>query len=712
MKDLDPSLTAGNSLHNPLPPIEQLPEWNLLIGEDVQATPDAAAQERPDIAAEAKRTRLSDECLREAYSGAQHKLSRLSAEDFAELQAFTRQAIGNETTFDAVRYFMDVHDVGKNDRVRQAVGAGEHVDHDEVFTMLVCDPEHEEARRALLPTFDALTPTGQDLIRRASQSRLNYPQILQGEAPAATLEGIHNESDPQVRDIDILKSIFDIAGAAGHVNSDASITMTSPTWQRMRNLNAALQNPDISTAKERNDAFLDMEIQRLGGMSEVRSQVELEELRALARLECHLRVGTSDGFAGLREVFGRQPETVKAILTAELNRDGINDRATLPYYGPKALQELTKKYGEFGLTYYAHILQEAHIADKAARAAGQTGVVMAELGEVVKGIITGELDPRRTPLRFVERDGVLVPHTVETEATSLESLPQFEQGEALQGKRMLVVGMGGGSDGIQAAMLGKLLESKYGSSTAAVVSVRNEERRVSGTGVNIGSATKEITPATEAVGDWRFLEKIPLEGEKPTPVFILNSIEPDVVRGDISALVAATGAEVVIGLDTGGDSLYRTEHAGFSATSQIETTPDQDHQVLEGLADFATQNKGVKVLSAVVAPGVDSPPYAREVLDEMEATQLPLTDTDVQSVLRQYAEWRMDGSGNQEGRYGKTPLAWLQALKGNMGVQVLDLPASNVTSERNPWRAFTYISPAMRMVVLADLEKQVGATQY
>jgi hypothetical protein len=183
MKDFDPSLTAGNNLHNPLPPIEQLPEWNLLIGEDVQATPDAAAQERPDIAAEAKRTRLSDECLREAYvyGGVQDKLSRLSAEDFADLQAFTRQAIGGETTFDAVRYFMDVHDVGKSDRVRQAVGAGEHVDHDEVFTMLVCDPEHEEARRALLPTFDTLTPAGQDLIQRASQSRLNYPQTLQGE---------------------------------------------------------------------------------------------------------------------------------------------------------------------------------------------------------------------------------------------------------------------------------------------------------------------------------------------------------------------------------------------------------------------------------------------------------------------------------------------------------------------------------------------------
>lgn len=713
MNNLDPSINVGNNLHIPLPPIEQLPEWNLLIGHDVQTTPDAAAQEQVDITAEAKRTRLADECLREAYAGTQDKLSRLSPEDFADLQAFTQEVIGDDATFDTVRYFMDIHDVGKNDRVRQAVGAGPHVDHDEVFRMLVCDEEHLDARRELLPTFDTLDSEGQALIQHASQSKLNYPQTLQGEAPAANLEGVNSELDPQVRDVDILKSIFDIAGAAGHVNAEVSVTMTSPTYHRMMNLNAALRDPRFTTSQERNNAYLDMEVARFGGASEISTQEKLEESRALARLECHMRLETPEAYIGLKETFERQPEAVKAILTTELNRNGIDDRATLPYYGPQLLRELSNKYGgDFALTYYAHMLQEAHIADKTARAAGTNGVVMAELGDVVKGIITGQLDPRHTPLRFTEQDGVLVPHVLQPELVTLEDLPHFEYGESLRDKRTLVVGMGGGSDGIQAAMLGTLLEKKYGSVNTAVVSVRNEARAVSNTGISLGAATKEITRETEAVGSWRFLEKIPLEGEHPTPVFILNSTDPTVIQDDIEALVAATGAEVVIGLDTGGDSLYRTEHAGFSATDKTETTPDQDHLVLKGLAGFAAQNAEIPVLSAVVAPGVDSPPYAREVLDEMRATQMPLDDTDVQLIKRQYAEWRMDGSGNHEGRYGKTPLAWLQALSGNTALQVLNLPTPNVISERNPWRAFAYITPAMRMVVLSNLEDHVRATEY
>jgi hypothetical protein len=103
-----------------LPSIEELPEWGLLSGEAVHATPEAGSHEAPDVMAEAKRTRLSDHCLREAYTGQQQKLSGMSPEDFTELHTFTRSVVGDDATFEAVRYLMDVHDVGKSGVVRES----------------------------------------------------------------------------------------------------------------------------------------------------------------------------------------------------------------------------------------------------------------------------------------------------------------------------------------------------------------------------------------------------------------------------------------------------------------------------------------------------------------------------------------------------------------------------------------------------------------
>ena len=114
----------------------------------------------------------------------------------------------------------------------------------------------------------------------------------------------------------------------------------------------------------------------------------------------------------------------------------------------------------------------------------------------------------------------------------------------------------------------------------------------------------------------------------------------------------------------------------------------------------------------VVATGVDSPPYAHDVLDAAEATNIPLDGNDAERIKRQYAEWHMDGSGNDEGRYGKTPLAWLRALDGDTGVQVLDLPVANVVSETNPWRTVVTVTPSMATVVIMDAEKHYQATQY
>jgi hypothetical protein len=180
------------------------------------------------------------------------------------------------------------------------------------------------------------------------------------------------------------------------------------------------------------------------------------------------------------------------------------------------------------------------------------------------------------------------------------------------------------------------------------------------------------------------------------------------VQSDIAALLQQTGAEAVIGVDTGGDSLFRTEHAHFSAHLPTDITPDHDYNVLQGLAGLAEMHD-VPVMSIIVAPGVDTPPYAREMLDTIGAERLPLNDRDVVAIQESYARWGMDGSGSEQGRYGKTPLAWLHALAGRTGMQRLDLPRANATSTTNPWRAFTVITRSMAGVVVSDLRRHFAA---
>jgi hypothetical protein len=508
-----------------LPPVESLPECGLLVGESVAATPGAT---EADPAVEFKRTRLTIDCATDALHGDGSRFPGLTEDERQHLFASVRAAIPDKETLDAFTFLLLTHDVGKNADVARAVGAGGDVDHDEVYSRLLTDPAHEAERRRLLPSLDLLSPNGQRLVVGAARISSNYPQSLQGEAPGATLADFHEETDMQVKAIDILKAKFDIFGAAGHINSDVSLTATSALYRRMRNLDTALLDPDLPTPEARNNAFLDAELAYFMGSAHQESTdnspeaaEELAAYRALARLACQLRVADAVGFNQLLADFDSLHPISRTILVHELNRP---TRATLAYYSPVLMRSLAEREGgAFALEYLAHILQEAHIADQEARRAGLPGVSMVKVEDLVRGIQDGTFDPRTTAIRFRAVDGALEAMSAEVTLDNLDGLPEFSGSEQLRGKRIVVIGEGGGSDGIQAAMTGRLLAAKYGCEVAAVVSVRNAERQLANTGEQIGAATKRITPDTEAVGDWRFLEKIPTEDDPDTPMFVLNT---------------------------------------------------------------------------------------------------------------------------------------------------------------------------------------------
>ncbi len=576
--------------------------------------------------------------------------------------------------------------------------------------LVLTDERFADIRRGLLPSSQYLTERQWHTIRGLFGIGFNYPQALQGELPASEDQTIPADTDPHIREAFIFHAMLDIAGARGDVLPGGSATLTSPTYRAMRNQNAALRDPTLTTARERTNAFLDAELTYYTHGQYLQKSEEAALLRPLARYARHKRLETPQDFSAVLSDFDSQIDAVQAVLQAELNRSGAT-RATLAYYAPALLRTISDSAGSaFAMTYYGHLLQEAHIADQEARRAGASGIITVQLGDLVRDIKRGTFDPTQSTIRFRAEGNILVPVPQEPRLVDLEGLPMFRDGGSLRGKRVLFIAEGGGSDGIQATMKAKLFAARYECIPAAIGSVRSGDKELRHTGRAIGQATKEITPRTEAVGGWRFLERIPLESnDQPAPMYIINTSDGETISNDVHALIGETGADVVVGVDTGGDSLYNAPHPHFSAHKETDITPDQDYMVLQSLAEVARASSAgprpIPMLSTIVAPGVDSPSYAKQNLITGGAARIQYTPAETALIKQTYAGWRMDGSGSEEGRYGKTPLAWLHALDRHTGFQPLKLPRANVTSSTDPWRAFTIITPAMAECVVMDLQR-------
>ena len=696
--------------------VTRLSEYHLLVGQDMQASPEVLTNDGVPIGdAERQRTECSLNCLelllrgdQAAYqqlTAPQKEAARLSEEQFRQLHQWFTELMPTERQVNVMRYIMLVHDLGKNPAVAtQVTNSAESIDHDEVMRRLLSD-RYTAQRQMLLPTFGQFDQEDQEIIRRVLSQDLNLGQFMQAEAPAAALAGL-SEDDQSVRALYIAHTVLDIAGAAGHRNITGSMILTSSFYQQVVVAIEALHSHNDSQ---------DCYNHYLAGRAEMLGiNVTPEEISgnpiqyAQVRLACMLRMDNPVEFAHLREAYEQQLPPVQAILAHELARTGVTDRATLVYYAPALLAGLRSHDGlAESLTYFAHILQEVQIADSPARRSGQSGVVVADVSELAHLANQGELDISQAELRVVRRGDMYLPQLRQVPSISLENVPEFST-DQLRGKRVLYVGMGGGSDGLQAAMLSQLHMQAADVQPVAIVSVRAHTTPLTNPGRRRGTATLEVTAQTRATG-WRFLEHIVAQDDRiTTPIYMLNP--PDshmtaVVADDVQTLIDQTGAEVVIGVDTGGDVMYRP-----ATVDRVDASPDQDAMVLAALAQISRHNPALTVLTGVVALGVDAPDYANVIMRAAGAQRSAIIAEHRQAVGMRYQKWRMDGSGSQYGLYGKTPLALLAALRGEYGLRPLPLPAAVAVSDDNPWRIYTTIRPAMSSLVLMPAAELYQAT--
>lgn len=274
----------------------------------------------------------------------------------------------------------------------------------------------------------------------------------------------------------------------------------------------------------------------------------------------------------------------------------------------------------------------------------------------------------------------------------------------IPGKRMAFIGIGGGSDCIQAAVMALLSDKE-----SCVISIRTQkpmsqdgkgnhdpQRTVSGHGGEIIPGVYLMT--AETTGSGRFLEHIPASS---IPTYLVIDRHDGLLAQQIEAALVHFGAvDTVVAVDTGGDCLYRTRTTNVSIA-----TPDQDIDSLRAIALL----KEKTLISCVIANGIDSPPYADDILKGAEARQYFFNTDEKRRILDLYAAFRMDGS--DPARYGKTPFAWQAALKGVRGNTILPLPDKVVNDPVNPWNPHIVITDDMEGFHLMDVRRHLKAIE-
>lgn len=646
------------------------------------------------------------------FTSPQNAAVKLTQKSFDDLRNWTKNILKTPEDIDAMITYMVINDLGKInaviDEIERKTGMSD-VDHDKV--LLVALEKHPE----ISPSFQRLAKHYQEMIIKGLAAKFNIGQFIQGENVPASLLGLKG-LDQASLDFYLLHAVYDIAGAAGHVNPKGSVIMSEPTYQgfylSIASIEKLVQGAD---AEQVYNDYLETRGKILG--------IDIKDAfgKAAERINLLVRSANAAQAKEVEEVLHSLPKNVLAILEKELSISGVNDGwAILLYYSPAVLAntiakltkdgvaDARKKGLEIGLTTLARLFQEARALIKKRTGNGVYTLMVSEIAKQAAADPTAMADMN---IKIVAKgeDGEA---SFESNPTvNPRQFPQIQSLNEIPGKRIAVIGIGGGSDGIQAAMLASILPADK--EVVAVLSIRTSapgsaiasgqtsaSRTITNHGGEVVPGVFRVTQTSTGTG--RFFENLPAEKFKS---YLVIDEENNTLAARIqAALHDAGGADTVIGVDTGGDALYPMPSIAEGEKLSAHATPDQDLRVLQALKNLTDK---YHIMIAEIAVGIDSPANAQEILQNAHARYYQLTPEQVTSVLDQYKKWGMDGSN--EARYGKTALTWQAALSGKLGLHVMPLPTKIVVDPKNPWIPFVIIDSAMAGIFFMELQNHLHA---
>ncbi len=682
--------------------IMNAPELEWLKG-NVNGTPDGKSIAEMEF----KRTKLSLDLLQWVFDGNYEKFTecqlgntKLSRKSFYEIQQYTRSTLKTDADKYAMEAYLVINDLGKIISFVEEVESKLHIqsiDHDELL--------YEGLKRMpeLSPTFVSLSDDYKEIILKGLSTNFNMGQFIQSEnlpANLLPLQGI----DIKSLNYYMLHVFYDIAGAAGHVKSNGSIIVTDDYWKSFKSANNEICDMVCGklSAQEAYNAYLSKRAEM------VNLQLEGNQDIAIVKICNLLRVYSPDEAEQIKKSYCNLPVQVREMLTKELSKDGITENGILLYYAPATLSNAVNYFKnnrdsdainkgiEIILPILANIygLVKAKI-NKANKEEKVCTVFIADVAQKAKQ----PLELPNYKFDFIDVNGN---YDVKCDILEKINLPTIQK-PIITGSNVLVIALGGGSDCIQATMLGKFVLKgcrnvisirTYKTSSQNENGEMDKERKIYNPKEVLSDGVYLCDINTSAEG--RFFENMPSQIGMNSYLIIDN--EDGTLFSKIQSVIqhieinSGDVIDTILGVDTGGDCLYPIKK---DATNS-ETTPDQDRIGLETIIQF--EKFGFKVFNSIVAPGIDSPNgITTEILTKANAISYQLSMQEREDILEMYYKWNMTGDDIK--RFGKTSLIWQSALRKQRGLVTVNIPLKNVLSEDNPWIPTVTITDISEMII-------------
>jgi len=272
----------------------------------------------------------------DSFVECQQREARLSKESFSNLKKYVEDILievgkeigkGISEGIEALIVFTVLNDLGKVESVVQWVRsktAIEEVDHDKILEMGLRENPGE------FPSYNKLHERIKKWLLEGLQAQFNFAQFVQAENVPNNLKGLAGVSNKALGLFN-LHALFDMAGAAGHIKYNGSLTLTDATY---KDVMLCVDSTNLVASQKASvvyvyDNYLHERGKSLG--LDVRRETE----RSLLRICCLLRYHTKDQAKAVISAYEKLDVHDWHILRQELCTTGIDDgQAILLYYAP------------------------------------------------------------------------------------------------------------------------------------------------------------------------------------------------------------------------------------------------------------------------------------------------------------------------------------------------------------------------------------------
>lgn len=432
-----------------------------------------------------------------------------------------------------------------------------------------------------------------------------------------------------------------------------------------------------------------------------------------------LDVQRKDDAFEVEEVFLNQPELLRKVLSDELGKtdEESNCRITLQFLRDTIINGINwyiKQNYERPIFEALNIILPiiANIYSYVRLKMIKDSVKLSNINVSIKDVAEQAKTPLILPYIIFDLENVNDGYVVSCKPRE-EILVKKSDIFDITGNNILVVGLGGGSDCIQAAMVGKYLLKNCNN----VISIRTERTASQDSSGKMNKI--RLVYGVEKVllndvylcnrrthGEGRFFEDLPSKMGMNSYLVINKNDNTlfEKIRSVIQHIENTTNKKIdtIVGVDTGGDCIYPLNSDG----TILQATQDLDRCSMEAISRF--EELGYKVYTCIVAPGIDSPNgITTEVLKAAEAQAYYPNAEESNNILKTYDFLGM--TEKKKERIGKTPFIWQNALEGKTGLITIQLPEYLVLSKENPWIINVTVEPITKSVVFMETSKAIKA---